>query len=171
MLSEYSKELQSLPSNMTVQILIVFEIWRFCDFFKKIFRKLILIFFHKIWNSQPCSWVLSECSQRLRILPPNMTAHILVVFEISFWDFFKKFQKILISFLSKFEIPSLVVGCCQSTFTDGESCLQIWLLNSCSFRDMMFFVIFQNFFRKLIFIFRKIWLLNIWRQDSQSLRI
>ena len=59
MLSEYSKELQILPSNMTVQILIVFEIRRFLGFFQKIFRKLVLIFF-KVWNSQPCSWVLSE---------------------------------------------------------------------------------------------------------------
>ena len=45
MLSDYSEELQILPTNMIVQIFVVFEIEGFCYFFQKVFRKLILIFF------------------------------------------------------------------------------------------------------------------------------
>ena len=70
--------------------------------FQKIFRKLIIIFFRKIWNSQPCSWVLSEYSQWLRILPPSMTAQFSVVLEIRcFCDFFENFQKTSIMIFSK----------------------------------------------------------------------
>ena len=90
-LSDFSEELQILPTNMIVQILVVFEIWRFLLFFSKSFLKTYMIFFRKIWNSQPWSWVLSEKSQRLRILPPNMTVQILVVFEM--WRFLWFFQK------------------------------------------------------------------------------
>ena len=85
-LSAYSKVLQILPPNMTVQILLVFEIWRFFVLFQKNCRKVI-VFFRKSWNSQPCSWVLPEYSQGFRISPPNMTAQFFVVFEINF--FFK----------------------------------------------------------------------------------
>ena len=90
-LSDYSEELKILPTNMIVQILVVFEIWRFLLFFSKSFLKTYMIFFRKIWNSQPWSWVLSEKSQRLRILPPNMTVQIIVVFEM--WRFLWFFQK------------------------------------------------------------------------------
>ena len=68
--------------------------------FQKNFRKLILIFFRKSWNSQPCSWVVSGYSKVLQILPPNMTVQILVVFEIwrFFVIFFKKFSETYINF-------------------------------------------------------------------------
>ena len=122
-LSEYSKELQILAPNMTVQILVVVEVWRFLWFFQKNFRKLILIYFRKIWNSQPCSWVLSEYSQRVRILPPNMTPQSFVFFEIwRFFWFFQNFQKVLINYFSKFEIPNAIVRCCQGTLKNCKYC-------------------------------------------------
>ena len=70
---------------MTAQILVLFEIFCddvFCDFFKKIFRKLIFFLKFEIPISiMGTSRVLSG-SQGLRNLPPTMTAPILVVFEI-----------------------------------------------------------------------------------------
>ena len=62
----------------------------FFEIFSKIFRKFYELFL-KIWISQPYSWVLSEYSQILRVLPPNMIAQFLVVFEI--WRFLWFFQK------------------------------------------------------------------------------
>ena len=129
-LSEYSQILRVLPPNMIAQFLVVFEIWRFLWFFQKFSESSNLLFF-KIWNSQRYSSVLSEYTKELQILPPNMTVQILVLFEIwRFLRFFQKFSENFINCFSKFEFPSLIVGCCQSTLKYYESCLQIWLLNS-----------------------------------------
>ena len=84
-LSEYYQGLRVLPPNMTAQIIVVFEIWLFLWFFQKFSENLNYYYFLNIWNSQPCSWVLSEYSKELQIVPPNMTVHILVVFEM--WRF------------------------------------------------------------------------------------
>ena len=108
------------------------EIRRFLRFFQKFSEISNNKIIYKTWSSQPCSWVLSECYQALRVLPPNMTAQILVVFEI--WRFLWFFQNFsenkLLSFFVKSEIPNPVVGYCQSAIKHCESCLQIWLLKS-----------------------------------------
>ena len=132
---------------MTAHFLVVFEIWRFLWFFQKFSESLNLLFF-KIWNSQRYSSVLSGYSKELQILPPNMTAQILVVFEIwCFLRFFQKFSENFINWFSKFEFPSLILGCCQSTLKSYKSCLQIWLFKYLYFSR---YDVFCDFFKKKI---------------------
>ena len=128
MLSEYSKELQILPPNMIVQILVVFEIRRLLWLFEKVFMNFIWLFFPKF----PTLYLVP-----VRVL--SKVANLACKYDCSkfcsfrdvtfFVVFFKVFRKLIINFFAKSEIPNSVVGYCQSTIKDCESCLQIWLLN------------------------------------------
>ena len=133
----------------------------FLWFFRKIFNKFGLFFVFKIWNSQPCSLVLIEYSQSLRILPPNLTGEIFIVFEIwrFLWFFQKSQKKINEFFFFKFKVPNPVVGCYQSTLRGCKPCLQLWLLISFQFsRYDVFCAFFKKKFQKNEFIFVfKIW--------------
>ena len=115
---------------MTAQFFVFFEIWRFLWFFQNFSENLNYFFSFKFWNSQPCSKILSEYSQGLRILPPNMTAQFFVVFEMwRFLRFFLDFQKTYFNFFfAKSEIPNPVAGSCQSNLKDCGSCLQILII-------------------------------------------
>ena len=82
--------------------------------------------------------MLSGYSQELRILPPNLTAQILVAF--------KKISDNLRIFPSKFEIPNPVMGAFRvlsgvASLASSYDCSTL-----CSFRDMTFFVIFLKVF-------------------------
>ena len=101
----------------------------FFGIFSIFLRKFGYKKFHKTWNYHLCSEALSGYSQVLRILPPSMTAQILVVFEISlffmiFSEIFKKNLNVKNSKTLKISILLLesarvLSGCC-------ESCL--WIL-------------------------------------------
>ena len=45
-------------------------------------QKVLIKYFSKFEKTQRCSWVLSEHSMELTILPPNMTVQIPVCFQI-----------------------------------------------------------------------------------------
>ena len=78
---------------MSAQILVVFVFCDCHDVFKN-FGKLKYFFFFEIPISVMGTVRVLSGSQDLRILPPIMTAPILVVFEIEvFYDFFFIFQK------------------------------------------------------------------------------
>ena len=113
------------PNLFSVRDTTIFLIFQ--SFSENSNYKIILI----IWNSQTCSWVLSENSQGLRILPPSMNAQILVVFEIwrALWFNFNFSENSNYKKILNFENLNPVVGCCPSILKDCASCLQIWLLN------------------------------------------
>ena len=92
-LSGYSQELQGISPNMTAQIFVIFEIYEACVIFLKFSENLNLIFFQKR-NSQSCSWGLSEYSQGLQILTPNVNTQLFVVCYIDvLFDFLKSFSE------------------------------------------------------------------------------
>ena len=102
-----------------------------------------------MWNSQPCSWVLSGYSHGLRILPPNLTSQILLVFEIwRFLWFFQKFPKKTDFKNSKkfsillLEIVRVLSG--LATLASEYDCS-----NPCFFGDMTFFRIFRSFSKNI----------------------
>ena len=66
--------------------------WRFFVIFSKFSENLNLLFF-KIWNSQPCSWVLSGVTNLATCDCSNATAKMLLVSEM--WRFFVFFSKFL----------------------------------------------------------------------------
>ena len=63
----------------------------------------------------------------LRICSPILNARIILVNEIRrFLRFFQKFSEISNNkYFTKLEVPNPVVGYCQSTIKDCESCFQI----------------------------------------------
>ena len=77
----FSQRLRILPPVMTAQVLIVFVIWRLLWFLFNFSEVSIYKIICKTWNSQPCSWVLSENYQRSRILSPKMIAQVPVISE------------------------------------------------------------------------------------------
>ena len=84
--------------------------------------------------------MLSGYSQELRILPPNLTAQILVAF--------KKISENLRIFPSKFEIPNHVMGALRELSGVASLASSYDCSNLCSFRDMTFFEIFSKGFQK-----------------------
>ena len=115
------------------------------EIFQKFLENLIFKFF-LILEFSLCSWVLSAYSQGLRILPPNLSLQILVVFEI--WRFLWFFQKFSISLdfkkMQNFEDLNPVVRNCDCFLRGCKSCFWMWLLKSLYFSRF-----FQNFSENL----------------------
>ena len=67
--------------------------------------------------------MLSEYFQALQIVPPIVTAQILLVPENDvFYNFFKlELSKKLYKNLTKLEILNSVLGCCQGTLSKSKS--------------------------------------------------
>ena len=72
------------------------------------------------WRNSDYLAGLSKYSQGLQILPPNVTVQIYVVSIYDICEFFKNFTENLNLLLFFFEIPSPVVGGCQSTLIGCE---------------------------------------------------
>ena len=72
----------NLASDYICLNLCSFRDLTFFRVFSKFFRKIGYRKFHKISYSHRCGEALSRYSQDMRFLPPNMTAQILVTFEI-----------------------------------------------------------------------------------------
>ena len=127
LLSVYTLASQNLPLNMTAQIVVVFEIWRLLWLFEKVFINFIWLFFPKF----PTLYLVP-----VRVLSKvaNLACKYDCSNRCSFRDmtFFVKFPENLkfYYYYLKFQIRSLVVGCCQSTLRNYKSCLQIWLFKS-----------------------------------------
>ena len=104
--------------------------------FSKSFLKTYMIFLKlifKIWNSQPCSWVLSDFFWGVTNLANKYDCSNPCSFrDMTFFVIFfqKVFWKLIWFFFAKSEIPNPEVGSCQKNLKDCESCLQIWLFNS-----------------------------------------
>ena len=121
--------------------------------FSKSFLKTYMIFLKlifKIWNSQPCIWVLSDFSEELQILPTNMVVQNPCSFSRYgrfFVVFFQKvfFEKVYMIFFSQnLKFPTLKLGSCQKKISKiANLASKIWLFqNPCSFRDVTFFLWF-----------------------------
>ena len=102
-LSSVSLFFYHLSTILTSQVLVVSEIWRFLWFFKNIFKKFESIFVLNVWNSVPCSCMMSEYSQGLRILILDMSAQIFRFRDMTFFVIFRKYSRKLQEFcFSKF---------------------------------------------------------------------
>ena len=86
-----------------------------------------------------------------------MIAQILVVFEIwCFLWFFQKFSKLkVLWFFLNLKFPTLKLGTVRVLSKIANLVSKYDCSNPCSFRDMMFFVIFSKIFRKCLLIFSK----------------
>ena len=148
MLSEFSQILRFWPSYMNYQVLLVYEIDH-CREFSKISRKYCWKISQFLKFSH-CSWVLSEYSQGLRILPPNLTSQIVVVIEK--WRFFiifsKNFQKFDFKNSKTLKVSSLLLNIVNVLPGVANLVSDYGCSSPCSFRDMTFFSIFFKIFQK-----------------------
>ena len=79
-----------LPLIIVAQILVVFEILRFIGFSQNFSENVDIKNFTKLYHLCSERYTLSRYTQKVRFSPPNMTAQILLDYEINnFRDFSK----------------------------------------------------------------------------------
>ena len=146
MLSGYSQGLPILTSNMTAQILLVFLIWRFCDFFQQIFKKNNFTFFSKLKILYPvvgcCQGSFRGCEYCLQIW---MLKFLYFLRYTVFCDFFKKvFTKLKRSFFQNLKFSSLYLEAIRLLSGVASLAVNCDCSNLCSYWDITFFVIFSK---------------------------
>ena len=142
---------------MIVQILVVFEIWRFLLFFFKKFFENLYDFFSQNLKFPTLKLGPVRKISKIANLASKYDCSILCSFrDMTFFAIFSKvFSKLkLLIFFKNLKFLTLYLGTVRVLSKIANLALKHDCSNPCSFRDMFFFNFFKKFFENLYDFFK-----------------